>query len=181
MAITAVNVKTVAFNGTDVMQEHNDTVTDALWTRGVGNGACSYYLPALCVSAGVPGLSIGYVLGVPFIDNLWGCIPPSNPACVSGYGEKADLMLKTSVVKVSGTNAKIEVFGGTDRTALTSLGSWTFTATGTQDVTVASAISIPTYDNSAGKANPYFVHVEFTNSSGTFTMDYFDMFYRKYL
>ena len=182
MAITTVNMKTEIFDGNNVMQEHNDTVTDTLWTRGAKNGACSYYLPALCISIGSPGFAIGYPgAGLIYIEDLWGCIPPSNPACASGYGEKADLMMKTQVVKVSGTSAKIEVFGGTDRTAMVSLGSWSFTASGSQDLTIATAIPISTYDNPLGKATPYFVHAKFTNISGNFTMDYFDMFYRKYL
>jgi len=182
MAIVAVNMKTETFDGNNVMQEHNDTVTDTLWTRGAKNGACSYYLPALCASVGFPGFALGYAgLGILYIEDLWGCIPPSNPACAAGYGEKADLMMKTAVRKVSGTSAKIEVFGGTDRTAMSSLGSWTFTASGSQNLTVATAIAVPTYDNSSGKASPYFVHVEFSNISGHFTIDFFDMYYRKYL
>ncbi|MCK4522135.1 MAG: hypothetical protein KAU20_06165, partial [Nanoarchaeota archaeon] len=75
-------VKTVAFSGTEVILEHNDEVTETLWNRSVENGASSYYLPAVAIAMNAE-TSFNY----DDQKELYGCIPPSNPAAGSANEE----------------------------------------------------------------------------------------------
>lgn len=172
MGLKIIDVTDVEFNGSDVILEHLDEVTETRWNRFVENSACTYYLPHVALTMGRTGEYFEDV------GELWGCIPPSNPATDPDYTEKFLAWVSLEVTKATGTGT-ITIQGGTSYASLSNLLSpLVFTASGTYEGVLIPEETVTKYTDDV--ASPYYIRATFEDDTGAYILDRFDVYYRKW-
>lgn len=182
MALTDVDITAVSFDGSDVILEHGDDIPISIWNTFVENGAASYYLPAVAVALNSE-ISFNY----DDQKELWGAIPPSNPAAGSANEEYFICVYEYSWEWDSGAGeGYVGLYMGTDMGSMTGLdlhvlGSGT---SGTRSGTLLSGTST-FYNSTLGTAPVYMIKLELFSQNTAPRSNYkitgLNIYYQKYI
>jgi hypothetical protein len=165
MPITDVDPSTLgSFDPTNIVLQHDDTVSVNQWTRHVENGATSYSMWRDAIANSRP-----FVFG----HEQYSCIPPTpvGVTLVGGLAEKAAIRYSIVWQTTSGSDnrGKVRLMGGTDLAALGTLDEHLLGAlSGTYYGSAADPIDVPQYAISGGStwAPPYWLVIETDNPPG---------------
>lgn len=180
MAITNVDPAILgSFVPTDIVLQHGDEVTTAMWNRFVQNGATSY-------SIWRDAIANSRLMS--FETDCYSCIPPTNVGVFlsGGLPEKAVIRMTVVWTRLSGLSVDgvVRLMGGTSLASLGTLDEHTLgAASGTYNVNVATPVDLPGFAISGGDmvAPPYWLVVQTVNPAGaSMIMQHLHVRYSRY-
>lgn len=180
MAITNVDPALMgSFVPTDIVLQHGDEVTAAMWNTFVQNGATSY-------SMWRDAIANSRLMA--FETDCYSCIPPTNVGVFlsGGLPEKAAIRMTVVWTTVSGArvDGTVTLMGGTSLASLGTLDEHTLDAmAGTYNVNVTTPVDLPGFAISSGDtvAPPYWLVVQTVNPAGaSMIMQHLHVRYSRY-